>query len=120
MVQVNSNKNEIHISFDGDSNELVEMQKALIRLMQCFDFENYGNSAGEAFYPALNLLDSLIPEHKQQKRALVSESDYLELPENMSEAQKKSIKDAVFFMKHPEEKTGVKSLVYDALKKIDQ
>ena len=118
MVRVNKEKREITIITDGDSSDVVQMQRALINLMQCYNFTDYGNGAGETFYFGLSLLESLLPDYDQQHRGFTSEADYLELPENMNPQQRQSLKDALFTIRTGTKVRAEKNNVLKALQSI--
>ena len=116
MVNVNKQDGNITVKIQGDSSDLYMMQKSLIRLLQCFNFDDFGNSSGDTFYQGLNLLESLLPNEKQQKRGLISETNYLELPENLNEKQVNHIREAMKILNNPSLKTVArKNPVHEAI-----
>jgi len=119
MVQVNTKTREISIITDGDSSDVVQMQRALIDLLQHYNFTEFGNGAGETFYFGLSLLESLLPDFDQQHRGLISEANYLELPESLNPKQVEAIREALFMVNHPESKVRAETNpVHEAIKSI--
>lgn len=119
MVQVNTKKREISITMGGDSSELVSMQRALIDLLQHYNFEDFGSAADGTFYYALSLLENLLPDFDQQHRGLISEANYLELPESLNPKQVEAIREALFMVNHPETKVRAETNpVHEAIKSI--
>jgi len=119
MVQVNTKTREISIIADGDSSDVVQMQRALIDLLQHYNFKDFGNGADETFYFGLSLLESLLPDYDQQYRALTSEANYLELPESLNTKQVEAIREALYIVNHPETKVKAETNpVHEAIKSI--
>lgn len=119
MVQVNTKKREISIITDGNSSDVVQMQRALIDLLQHYNFEDFGNAAEGTFYYALSLLENLLPDYDQQHRDLISEANYLELPESLNPKQVEAIREALLMVNHPETKVRAEpNPVHEAIKSI--
>lgn len=78
MVQINKETRQLTISMAGDAEDLQELQCALIGLLQGYNYE-HRQAPGDLIYHVLNLLEALLPEPDQLKRAFVSEADNLEL-----------------------------------------
>lgn len=74
MVQVDNKTKEIKITVPGGIGELVNMQTALMDLMQSFNFNDYGSSAQGTFYWAINLLQIITLDEDQQQRGTTEPS----------------------------------------------
>lgn len=116
MVEVNKEKKQINITISGNWERVLDYQKALIRIMQNFDFETYGVSAENPFWFILELLENLLPDEKQIN-SIALDTNILELPENISTQQKKQLKDALLMIADPKMKIS-NNPVFDALQKI--
>ncbi len=102
MVQVSNENNEITIKLKGDAETLVDTQKALIDLMRCFNYESFGSSTTDIMPFALDMLEALLPDTEQQQRGLINKANYLELPENINNNQRQTLKEALKQIEHPE------------------
>lgn len=102
MVQLNRNPEQLTVTIDGDTNELVGMQKALIDLMMQYNFKEFGLGAQETFYFTLVLLDALIPDHDQQRKGLISNKNIIELPDNLTPEQIQTIRTQIMKIAKPE------------------
>jgi len=56
MVQIDKSKQVVEITFTGKQEDIKDIQKALIDLMQQYNFKDFGNIANEPFYIALEVL----------------------------------------------------------------
>ena len=70
MVQVDKKNRALTITFEGDTEDLTQMQDALIDLMKCYNFKDFGEGSGSTFFFALNLLKAMLPDDKQQIKGL--------------------------------------------------
>ncbi len=52
-------------------------------------------------YATLELLAALLPTGDQQKKGMIREDDYLELPHTLNDNQRQSLRHAIFEFKHP-------------------
>lgn len=111
MVQVNEHKRQIKISTQGGTEDLYNMQMALIELLSSistdFGFDRFSLQC------LMDLLRMLIPDIDQQKRGFASETDYVELPNDMPTDQKELIKEAIYW-----HNTGSKSKHTNAVNPI--
>lgn len=118
MVQVNNQEREITITIVGDCEGLVNMQKSLINVLKYYNHKDFGDGADETFYNVLDLLEAMLPDYSQQKRGFVSDSNYLELPQNINTKQAEKLKEALFTIKTGSPFRPEKNPVYEALQKI--
>ena len=120
MVQVNNKNNEITIKVSGDTSDLVQMQRALIDLLQHYDFKGFGRMADETYYYSLELLEALLPDYDQQHRGIIRDEQYLELPSTISPLQARAIREAVKMIHNPELQTRPdRNPVHEALKSLE-
>jgi len=119
MVEVNAKKQEFTIKVQGDYSELVLTQAALIDLMKCYNFTDFGNSAGKTFYYALNLLEASLPDEDQQGRGYITTGKHVELPENLTARQTVFLSQALQMIENPED-LKQKNAVYEALKSVEK
>lgn len=118
MVQFNAKKQEVTIVVNGDVSNLQEMQTALIDLLRNYRFSELGQSASNTFYFGLNLLESMLPDFEQQRRGLISDADYLEMPENMNQQQREKLKQALYMLGGGKKSSSEKNQVFEALQTL--
>jgi hypothetical protein len=98
MVEINKENKVVKIEFEQwcDVEKLVDMQTAIIDLISGYRYDDFGAGAGPMVSDALILLTALLPNLDQQGKAFIRNDNYLELPDNMTEKQRKSLRDALF------------------------
>jgi hypothetical protein len=121
MVQIDNKKREIKIAFFGDVSDLTNMQTALMELMRHYNFKDFGNGADETFYFALNLLQALTPDTDQQENGLINKSDFMLIPEGITEKQKEQLRYAMLEVSNPGAlKNPQKNPIIEALRNIEK
>lgn len=75
MVQVNEEKNELLIKLDGCPEDLVDMQLAIIDMVQNYNYKEYGAGAQTSLYWILNLLRETLPTPEQIAEKRLSERE---------------------------------------------
>lgn len=121
MVLINNETRELTIKVDGDTGDLVGLQNALIDLMQCYNFDVFGNGAGSSFFYALKLLQSSLPDEDQQHKGFITESNYLLIPKGITEKQTEQLKSAMFEVTNPGAlKNLQKNPIIEALRNIEK
>jgi hypothetical protein len=65
MVQVNEEKKELSIKLDGCKEDLLDMQIAIIDMVQNYNYKEYGEGAVIPVYWMLNLLKATLPTPEQ-------------------------------------------------------
>ncbi len=86
---------------NADAETLVRFQEAIIELLKNYDFNNYGQIAGETVSNALTLLQAISPDNDQQIKAFSDEVNYLPLPGNITQEQTKAIREIIHSIKYP-------------------
>jgi len=86
---------------NADAETLVRFQEAIIELIKNYDFNNYGQIAGETVSNALALLQAISPDNDQQIKAFTDEVNYLPLPGNITQEQTKALREILHGIKYP-------------------
>lgn len=117
MVEFDKSKNEVRVILpQSDANDIAALQEALIDLITDYNYAEYAECSKETFYWALKLLKGLLPTYDQLKKGLTSESNSIEIPENINERQKEAIREAFYMLEHPEIKQ--QNIILEAIKKV--
>ena len=116
MVEIDKESLKIKLTLAGDSSSLLNMQISIIKLIQCYNFQDYPPQNSEIFW-AMNLLEEMLPNDTQMQRAFASEERHIKLPENLSEKQNLGIREALNLIDMDPE-TSSTNPVFQALKKV--
>lgn len=117
MVKINDEKRSATIEIEMcESGEIAEMQTAIIDLLSCYNYKDFGNGCAPTVYYATKLLQALLPNEEQQELALGTNRGWLKIPESLSINRRMDLVIAVNMIE-----TGEKDLtdnkVYQALTK---
>ena len=120
MVEINKQSREIKITIgNSDVSTLDLMAKALIDLMQNYNFTEAGSYTGNTFYWALQLLQEMLPTDNQMQDGLLNRNECIELPESMTPNQKQVLREALQMVEHPEVKVrATPNIILEAIKKV--
>jgi hypothetical protein len=89
--------------------------------MRHYNFKDFGNGADETFYFALNLLQALTPDTDQQENGLINKSDFMLIPEGITEKQKEQLRYAMLEVSNPGAlKNPQKNPIIEALRNIEK
>ncbi len=116
MVELDKENLKITVTLSGDSSSLLNMQLSIVRLVQCYNFNDYPPQNGEIFW-AMNLLEEMLLNDDQTERAFSVEERHVKLPKNLTDKQKTGIREALSLIE-TEPATNSTNLVFQALKKV--
>lgn len=86
--------NKVVITMDRDIEDIVDMQNAIIDLLQCYNYKDI-EVRGETMYSIIDLLSFLIPSKEQQIKAFELHNSFIEIPKSLSETNKHLIVEAI-------------------------
>jgi len=116
MVEIDKENLKIKVTLSGDSSSLLNMQISLIRLVQCYNFNDYPPQNGEIFW-AMNLLEEMLLNDVQTIYAFSVEERHIKLPKNLTDKQKTGIREALNLIEM-EPAANSANPVFQALKKV--
>lgn len=116
MVELDKENREIKVTLSGDSSSLLNMQISIIRLVQCYNFNDYPPQNGEIFW-AMSLLEEMLLNDDQIERAFACEERHIKLPKNLTDKQKTGIREALSLIE-TEPAANSTNPVFQALKKV--
>jgi hypothetical protein len=85
MVKINDEKRSATIEVEMcESTEILEMQLAIIDLLSCFNYKDFGSNCDLTVVCALQLLKALLLDADQMELALGTNRGFIKIPENIN------------------------------------